>query len=159
MTDLTEARGRLGKRQGEVLTLLLAGEVPPGFDEVTTRSAADQLVDKRRLEALSACPELADLGGFTATFSDWARSAPRAGCAHDDVSAFLTATGHRREVRWWRAEHEVLAGSRSIAWIRRRGRRELLIGFGATVWRLAWQPERSARASDDLSEHTKEGEQ
>jgi hypothetical protein len=137
VTDLAGARARLGARQHEVLASLLAGEVPVGFDEVTARSAAAQLVDKRRLEALEACPELAALSEFAPLFTGWARSAPRVGCAHDDVLAFLEATQHRRQVRWWRAEQQVLAGR-----IRRRGRRELVLGVGSALWRLAWQPER-----------------
>jgi hypothetical protein len=141
VTDLAAARARLGARQHEVLTMLLAGEVPVGFDEVTARSAAAQLVDKRRLEALTVCPELATLSDFDSLFTAWARSAPRVRCAHHDVSAFLAATQHRRQVRWWRAEQQVLANKRSMAWIRRRGRRELMVGVGSALWRLAWQPE------------------
>jgi hypothetical protein len=142
VSDLAAARTRLGARQQEVLAKLLAGEVPAGFDEVTTRSAAAQLVDKRRLEALEACPDLSALSDFASLFTAWARSAPRVGCGHDDVLAFLDATQHRRQVRWWRAEQQVLARRRSIAWIRRRGRREVLLGVGSTLWRLAWRPER-----------------
>jgi len=143
VSEVAAARERLGARQQEVLGALLAGQVPPGFDVRTTRSAAAQLRGKRRHEAAAVCPPLLELPGFAVLFDDWARTARRAGCGHDDVRAFLAAVGDRPEVRWWRMERQVLAGHRSVAWIRRRGRRELLVGVGPLLWRLAWRSERA----------------
>ncbi|MDQ6784964.1 MAG: hypothetical protein M3063_16320 [Actinomycetota bacterium] len=146
MSDLPTVRSCLGARQQQVLATLLAGGVPAGFDERTTRSASAQLMDKRRLDALTACPELSSLIGFGLLFDEWSRTSPRVGCAHDDVSAFVDAAVERPEVRWWQAELAVLSGKQSIAWIHRRGRRELMMGIGPWLWRLAWKPETRSEA-------------
>ena len=140
--SLSEARTRLAERQGEVLGALVAGRVPEGFDPKTTRLAARQLVGKRRDEALRACPRLAELPEWPEVFARYALAEPRAGCAHDDVARFLASLADEPKARAWFAERAVFEGARRFAWIRRRGRRELLVGVGEQVWRLALAPER-----------------
>lgn len=135
--DLAAARTRLAARQHAVLTDLLAGRVPPGFEPRTTAAAAAQLLGKRRHEALGVAPELAELPGFGARFAAFARTGPRVGCAHDDVAAFLAASGGDPEVGWWRAEQEVVAGRRRAARVRSGGRWVLVLGVGPWCWRIA----------------------
>ncbi|MGL6235919.1 MAG: hypothetical protein ACRC20_11305 [Segniliparus sp.] len=139
---LDEARARLAARQRDVLGALLAGQVPDGFDQATTRLAARQLAGKRRDEALRACPRLAELPGWPEAFARHALAGPRTGCAHDDVARFLASLAGEPSARDWLAEQAVLDGARRFAWIRRRGRRELLVGIGEQMWRLAMRQER-----------------
>lgn len=143
MTDLAQARDHLGRRQEQVLGALLAGQVPPGFDPRTTIAAGAQLRGKRRHEAVRARPRLIDLPGLVEVFDDYARSTPRAGCAHDDADAFarwLSDAALPAATVDWVAEQRVRAGEQRCALVHGHGRRVLLLGLGARVWRLAVRP-------------------
>jgi hypothetical protein len=146
MTDLDAARAELERRQGAVLDALLAGEVPAGFDPVTTRAAGAQLRGKRRYEAAQAVPVLAALPDFRGRFDAWARTGPRAGCAGEDAAAFVAALAAEGPLPrplsdWWRLE-QVRAGRRRVTFVQRAGRRELAVGLGRWTWHLALRRER-----------------
>lgn len=67
--------------------------------------------------------------------------APVRGCAHDDVATFIRWLGSRDDLdvgaRDWLAVEQVYSGSRRWAWVRLRGRRELVLGIGSRTWHLA----------------------
>ena len=140
-TALDRERAALAARQREVVGELLAGRVPAGFDRVGSMLTSDILVGKRASAALRAGPQLEALPRWRSRFGQFGRENTLRGCAHDDVAAF-TAWLERREdldpeAADWLAVEKVYAGVRRIAWVRYRGRRELVIGMGSATWHLS----------------------
>lgn len=141
--DLDAAREALAARQRVVLDDLLAGRRPDGFDARGTAMTTRVLHRKRSDAALRAAEELEFLPDWRPRFHAWAADQPQAGCAHDDVHAFVD---HLREhagasvdgLADWLRLHEVYDGVRRVAWVRIGGRHTLAVGIGNTVWRLGW---------------------
>lgn len=140
--DLDSTREALAARQRVVLNDLLAGRRPDGFDARGTAMTTRVLHRKRSDAALRAAEELELLPDWRSRFHAWAADQPQAGCAHDDVHAFV---GQLRQhagasddgLADWLRLHEVYDGVRRLAWVRIDGRHTLAVGIGNTVWRLA----------------------
>jgi len=92
--DLASTREALAARQRVVLDDLLAGRRPDGFDARGTAMTTRVLHRKRSDAALRAAEELEFLPDWRPRFHAWAADQPQAGCAHDDVQAFV---GHLRQ--------------------------------------------------------------
>lgn len=153
--DLDDAREALAARQRVVLDDLLAGRRPDGFDARGTAMTTRVLHRKRSDAALRAAEELEYLTDWRPRFHAWAAEHPQAGCAHDDVHAFVI---HLREhgqpdsrLAHWLRLHEVYDGVRRVAWVSLDGRRTLAVGIGNTVWRLGRTPSQRARQKGERS--------
>jgi len=127
-----DLRSGLRARQHDVLTDLLAGRTPAGFDPGGTALTTRVLHHKRSSAALRVAPELAELPNWRRRFHAFAADHPQAGCAHDDVMAFAATVDDPD----WRRLHEVYDGSRWATWLTIGGRRTLVVGVGHRVWRL-----------------------
>ncbi len=92
-TSTPGARERLRARQSEVLTEVVAGRVPAGFDERTTTVTGLVLRSKRRRAAVHVAPFLAAVPSLAERFDEFALAHPPAGCAHDDADAFAAWAG------------------------------------------------------------------
>lgn len=136
-----DARAALAMRQREVVADLLAGRVPDGFDPIGATLTTDILVGKRIGAVFAAGPQLAELPQWRAWFRRYACQVPVRGCAHDDLDGFLRWLENRTDLdtgaRGWVAVEQVYAGTRRAVWVRYRGRRELVVGFGSRTWHLA----------------------
>lgn len=136
-----DARAALAARQHAVVTELLAGRVPDGFDPVGSAVTSDILIGKRASAALRAAPQLGALPQWRRWFAEYGREVAVSGCAHDDVAAFTRWLGTRSDVdrvtRDWVRVEKVYAGAARSAWVRCRGRRVWIIGIGSTTWHLA----------------------
>ncbi|WP_109505218.1 hypothetical protein [Nocardioides speluncae] len=142
MADLDSTREALAARQRGVLDDLLAGRLPDGFDARGTAMTTRVLHRKRSDAALRAAEELQFLPGWRQHFHAWAGEHPQAGCAHDDVLAFVDHLRQHTgasddELAEWLRLHEVYDGVRRVAWVKIGGRHTLAVGIGNTVWRLA----------------------
>lgn len=153
--DLASMREALASRQRVVLDDLLAGRRPDGFDARGTAMTTRVLHRKRSDAALRAAEELEFLPDWRPRFHAWAADQPQAGCAHDDVLAFV---GHLREhgqpdarLADWLRLHEVYDGVRRVAWVNLDGRRTLAVGIGNTVWRLGRKPGQRTRQKGERS--------
>jgi len=92
--DLASARARLGARQAELLTALVAGGTDPaGFERGALAATRHALIDKRRVGVARHWPALAAEPGFAAGFADWAAGRPPAG-SHADGLAYGLAHRH-----------------------------------------------------------------
>jgi hypothetical protein len=132
------SRHELRQRQELVLSALLRGEAPAGFDPRSAGLTVRVLRTKRRSDALEAVPALGDVAHLAERFDAWAAAHPRRGCVHDDVVDFVTDdTGplpeplasirsvervYRRRARWARD--------------RRPGARPWVLAVGPRVWHL-----------------------
>ncbi|ORM35844.1 hypothetical protein [Williamsia sp. 1135] len=138
---LDDARALLAARQHAVVTDLLAGRVPAGFDPVGSALTSDILIGKRASAALRAGPQLGALPQWRRRFAEYGREVAVNGCAHDDVAAFTRWLGTRSDLdgvtRDWLRVERVYIGARRTAWVRYRGRRVLIIGIGSNTWHLA----------------------
>ncbi len=138
-------RERLRRRQSEVLADVVAGRVPDGFDERTTRVTGVVLRSKRRRVAVGALSFLAAVPDLPARFDEYALAHPRAGCAHDDADAFATWADARgllqeRAARQGWHERQVEIGRRRFAVVGRGLRRRLVVGVGGWVYALGREP-------------------
>lgn len=138
---LDDARAALAARQHEVVSELVAGRVPQGFDATGSTLTSDILIGKRASAALRAAPHLGALPHWRRWFAGYGREVTVRGCAHDDVAAFTRWLGSRGDVdrgaRDWLSVEQVYSGARRYAWVRYRGRRELVFGIGSRTWHLA----------------------
>lgn len=138
---LDDARAALSARQHAVVTDLLAGRVPTGFDPVGSALTSDILIGKRASAALRAGPQLGALPQWRRRFAEYGREVAVSGCAHDDVAQFTRWLGGRPDLdpvaRGWLDVEQVYSGARRSAWVRYRGRREWVIGIGSRTWHLA----------------------
>jgi len=132
VTQQADLRAGLRARQHDVLTDLLAGRTPDGFDAGGTALTTRVLHHKRSSAALQVAPELAELPDWRRRFHEFAADHPLAGCAHDDVRAFAATVDDPE----WRRLHEVYDGSRRATLLTIGGRRTLVVGVGHRVWRL-----------------------
>lgn len=134
-------RAMLAARQREVVSDLLGGLVPGGFDPVGAALTSEILVGKRASAALRAGPQLSALPQWRTRFADYSREITVRGCAHDDVAAFTTWLGSRADLhsgaRDWLSVERVYSRARRCVWVRYRGRRELVLGIGSRTWHLA----------------------
>lgn len=135
------SRERLRRRQTEVLAAVMAGQVPDGFDEASTRVTGVVLRGKRRRAAVRALPWLADLPGLADAFDAYAREHPPAGCGHDDGDAFARwADGRGLLDRVTRSAWQVRQldlGTRRTAVLRRPGSRPVwVLGVGPWVYEV-----------------------
>ncbi len=137
----TDARDRLRHRQSEVLAAVMAGDVPTGFDEASTRVTGIVLRAKRRRAALRALPWLAEVADVADHFDRFACEHPPAGCGHDDGDAFAGwAEGRglldRVALSAWRVR-QVDLGVRRTALLRRPGTRpRWVLGVGPYVYEV-----------------------
>lgn len=139
MSGAVDARERLRRRQSAVLAEVMAGRVPDGFDERTTRVTGIVLRSKRRRAAVHALPFLADLPALPERFEQFAAQHPPSGCAHQDADAFAAWAdaagqldpGPARD--GWRMR-EVELGRRRLAVVGRGRRRRVVVGVGAWVY-------------------------
>ncbi|MBS4100787.1 hypothetical protein [Tsukamurella paurometabola] len=123
-----EARERLRQRQAAVLTDLLAGRVPAGFDADGTALTGRVLAVKRAGSAARALPALRTLPGWPAGFVAYAAAHPKADCSAHDARAYiawLRAHGTDAE-RAWVAVEAVRSGARR--WALARGRPVVRVG-------------------------------
>jgi hypothetical protein len=138
---LDDARVALAARQHMVVTDLLAGRVPAGFDPKGSALTSDILIGKRASAALRAGPQLGALPHWRRRFADYGREVAVGGCAHDDVAAFTRWLGKRtdldRVARDWLGVEQVYSGARRSVWVRYRGRREWVVGIGSSTWHVA----------------------
>lgn len=128
-------RQGLAARQHQVLSDLLTGTHPAGFDARAVAATAGVLHRKRWRRVRTALPRLTRLPEAAATFQVFARQHSASGCGHSDARAFLT---------WWatdsapaRAELRRLAvvdGDRALAWLPHD--RCLVIGLGRRYWEI-----------------------
>ena len=147
MTTDAGARERLRHRQSAVLAEVMAGGVPDGFDERTTRVTGIVLRSKRRRAAVHALPFLAQVPALPERFEEFTALHPPAGCAHEDADAFagwadaagLLGTGPARD--GWRVR-QVELGRRRLAVVGAGRRRRLVVGVGAWVYDLGPAGER-----------------
>jgi hypothetical protein len=140
-TALDHARTALAVRQRAVAGDLLAGRIPEGFDPIGSTLTSDILIGKRAAAALRAAPQLEALPRWRRRFAEYGRENPMRGCAHDDVAAFIRwLDGHGdldQAAAHWLAVERVYAGRRRVAWVRYRGRRELVVGIGSATWHVS----------------------
>jgi hypothetical protein len=150
-TALDHARAALAERQREVAGDLLAGRIPAGFDPIGSSLTSDILIGKRAAAALRAGNQLDALPGWRGWFARFGRERPVQGCAHDDVAAFTEWLAARDDLddgaRHWLAVEDVYAGRRRVAWVRYRGRPELVVGIGSATWHLS-----ASRPKDTMRE-------
>jgi hypothetical protein len=137
----TDARDRLRHRQSEVLAAVMAGQVPEGFDEASTRVTGVVLRAKRRRAALRALPWLAGLPDVAGHFDRFAREHPPAGCGHDDGDAFAAwAEGRglldRFALSAWRVRQVDLGVRRTALQLGPGTRPVLVLGVGPYVYEV-----------------------
>ncbi|BDH56266.1 hypothetical protein [Tsukamurella sp. PLM1] len=123
-----EARQRLRHRQAAVLTDLLAGRVPPGFDPDGAQLTGRVLAVKRAGSAARALPVLRTLPGWPGGFVDYAAAHPKADCSAHDARAYLSwlrVHGTAAE-RAWVAVESVRSGARR--WAVAHGRPVVRVG-------------------------------
>lgn len=136
-----DERAILAARQRAVVADLLGGRVPTGFDPVGVTLTSEILIGKRASAALRAGPQLSALPHWRRRFGDYGRDVAVRGCAHDDVAAFTawlaSSNGPDGGAGDWLAVEQVYSGARRCAWVRYRGRRELVLGIGSRTWHLA----------------------
>jgi hypothetical protein len=137
VTTTAGARDRLRDRQSEVLAEVMAGRVPEGFDERTTRVTGIVLRSKRRRSAVRALPLLGGVPDLPEQFERFAAQHPPAGCAHDDADAFAGWAAREQVLgpaaEGWRVR-EVELGRRRLAVVGRGRRRRLVVGVGRWVY-------------------------
>jgi hypothetical protein len=139
---MLDSREMLRRRQLSVLSDLLAGNVPSGFDEHTTLSAGAQLRVKRRIGVSRAAPWLAEMPNWEHEFDQYARLHTPRCCAACDAKEFRVHSSGIPHLRDWVLDREVVEGLRRIALVRRGGRRELQIGLGKKLRYFALRPEK-----------------
>ncbi|MCS3780698.1 hypothetical protein [Tsukamurella ocularis] len=123
-----EVRDRLRHRQAVVLTDLLAGRVPAGFDVGGAALTARVLAVKRAGSAARALPALTSLPGWPGGFVGYAAAHPKVDCSAHDARAYvgwLRAHGTEAE-RAWVAVESVRSGARR--WAVARGRPVVRVG-------------------------------
>lgn len=108
-----DARGRLARRQAELLAALVAGgPVPPGFDPDQVRAQSTGLAAKRRDTTAKVVPDLPRLLGvqYGPLFLAYARTHPQTDGYRADARAFAAwvltdggppAADHRRALEQW----------------------------------------------------------
>jgi hypothetical protein len=149
-----DARERLRHRQSEVLAAVMAGEVPDGFDEASTRVTGVVLRAKRRRSALRALPWLAEVPAVADHFDRFARERPPAGCGHDDGDAFAgwaESRGllDRYALSAWRVR-QVDLGTRRTALLLGPGTRPtLVLGVGPYVYEVPLPAPREPQGRPD----------
>lgn len=135
------ARERLRHRQSQVLAEVMAGQVPDGFDERTTRVTGLVLRSRRRRTAVGVLPFLAAVPDLPERFDEYALENPPAGCAHDDADAFAgwaqaRALLQERSARQGWRERQVELGRRRLAVVGRGRRRRMVVRIGGWVYDL-----------------------
>ncbi|CAM3316901.1 hypothetical protein [Tsukamurella hominis] len=123
-----EARDRLRHRQAAVLTDLLAGRVPAGFDAGGAALTARVLAVKRAGSAARALPALKTLPGWPRGFVGYAAAHPKADCSAHDARAYVAwlRTHGTEPERAWVAVESVRSGARR--WSVARGRPVVRVG-------------------------------
>lgn len=138
-------RGNLADRQHEVLSSLLAGRVPAGFEPRTATATARILGTKRWRGVLAADPELVEIPQARSLFERYAAVHPQPECSHHDGEAFVrwATLNASLPARLAAAQHfavqQVFAGRRRVATTRRHGRRVLFVGLADSVFELKWR--------------------
>lgn len=132
------SRHELELRQQHVLTSLLRGQVPDGFDPRSAAMTTRVLRTKRRSEAIAAVPALRDVDDLVARFDAWAAQHDPRGCAHDDVVDFLAedAGPLPEPLASVRAVERVYRRSATWARDRRPRQRPWVVAVGGRVWHL-----------------------
>lgn len=140
MTTVTTVdRSRLAARQARVLTDLLAGRTPEGFDAAQCAMTSQILLNKRATVASYACVELMLLPGWRRTFASYAAQTPEHGCGHEDVAGFAKwlRTHHTDRIsRSWLRLTELYGGQRHTCIAVHEGHWSFIVGIGSTVWHL-----------------------
>ncbi|MBB4854361.1 hypothetical protein HNP40_001748 [Mycobacteroides chelonae] len=140
---MLDNRETLRRRQLSVLSDLLAGNAPSGFDEYTALTAGEQLRVKRRYDVAKAVPWLGEMPNWEYEFEQYARLHSMQCCVLCDAKEFREYTYELPRLRDWVLDREVAEGLRRIALVRRGGRRELQIAFGKKSRYVALRPERA----------------
>ncbi|NNG37188.1 hypothetical protein [Nakamurella aerolata] len=139
--ELPDQRAQLRDREHAVLTDLLAGRIPAGFDPAGSAMTTTVLIAKRWAAVRSLAPELVHLADARQRFGRYAVHR-QTDCAHTDLTSFvdwLAADADRSATQWLRL-HAVHDGRRRYALAMVNGRRVLAVGIGGTVWHLALVP-------------------
>lgn len=140
---MLDNREMLRRRQLSVLSDLLAGNAPSGFDEYTALTAGAQLRTKRRVDMATAAPWLAETPNWEYEFEQYALLHSMRCCVLCDAKEFRGYAYELPRLRDWIMDREVAEGLRRIALVRRGGRRELQIAFGKKLRYFALRPERA----------------
>ncbi|TDZ90118.1 hypothetical protein [Mycobacteroides salmoniphilum] len=140
---MLDNREMLRRRQLSVLSDLLAGNAPSGFDEYTALTAGAQLRTKRRVDMATAVPWLAETPNWEYEFEQYALLHSMRCCVLCDAKEFRGYAYELPRLRDWIMDREVAEGLRRIALVRRGGRRELQIAFGKKLRYFALRPERA----------------
>ncbi len=140
---MLDNRETLRRRQLSVLSDLLAGNAPSGFDEYTALTAGAQLRTKRRFDMAKAVPWLAETPNWEYEFEQYALLHSMRCCVLCDAKEFRGYAYELPRLRDWVMDREVAEGLRRIALVRRGGRRELQIAFGKKLRYFALRPERA----------------
>lgn len=140
---MLDNREMLRRRQLSVLSDLLAGRAPSGFDEYTALTAGAQLRGKRRLDMTKSVPWLAEIPNWEHEFEQYARFHTMRCCVLCDAKEFRRYSYELPHLRDWVMDREVAEGLRRIALVRRGGRREIQIAFGKKSRYFALRPERA----------------
>lgn len=140
---MLDNREMLRRRQFSVLSDLLAGNAPSGFDEYTALTAGAQLRIKRRFDTAKAVPWLAEMPNWEHEFEQYARMHTMRCCVLCDAKEFRQYTYQLPSLRDWMMDREVTEGLRRIALVRRGGRRELQIAWGKKLRYFALRPEQA----------------
>ncbi|MUM17290.1 hypothetical protein FZI91_19530 [Mycobacterium sp. CBMA271] len=140
---MLDNREVLRRRQFSVLSDLLAGNAPSGFDEHTALAAGAQLRVKRRFDTAKAVPWLAEMPDWEHEFELYTRMHSMQCCVLCDAKDFRQYTYELPHLRDWMMDREVTEGLRHFALVRRGGRREIQIAFGKKLRYFALRPERA----------------
>lgn len=138
LSSRQEVRTHLGERHYEVLTALLSGVVPAGFEPRTTAVTGLVLRRKRWRAAVGVLPVLPGEPGAVDRFDAYARARRKTGCTHEDVAAFLDWaladgwTAAQQLLRYWQVDQ----GRRAVARVRLSGRTLLVIGIGSRFYEI-----------------------
>lgn len=140
---MLDNREVLRRRQLSVLSDLLAGNAPSGFDEYTALAAGAQLRVKRRFDMAKAVPWLRETPNWEYEFEQYALLHSMRCCVQCDTKEFREYAYELPRLRDWMMDREVAEGLRRIALVRRGGRHELQIAFGKKLRYFALRPERA----------------
>lgn len=134
---MLDNREMLRHRQLSVLSDLLAGKVPHGFDDHTSFNVGERLRAKRLSAAADEASWLTELPGWEQEFERFAQLHTLQCCAKCDVKEFREYAYEIPHLRDWVMDREVAEGLRRVAWVHRDGRREVQISFGDKLRRMA----------------------
>lgn len=140
---MLDNREMLRRRQYSVLSDLLGGNVPSGFEPYTALTTGQRLRVKRRADVERAVPWLAEMPGWEDEFDSYARLHSLQCCPACDAREFRGYIYELPHLRDWVMDREVAQGLRKVAVVRRRGRRELQIGLGNKLRYFALRPQKA----------------